>query len=197
MISRVTWVISKKHMITLAKNQAWQDIERQMAKTVDGLGWRIDTGIMETVVALNVNDIHTTASCEGHLNWGTPYPWINVGSNDHRIVEREQQIAELLSEGRKGSQEIEQLYFEVKCIHYQTELKLMKALESFYQSHPLNYDRHLTLVHITRGGCRMRPQGADTQEIRCFDERTAKLKEYQKEMRCFAEFLKQEFFKSC
>ena len=182
-------------MITIDKMQGWQDLQQEYSRTVDRLGERIDSGIMDTVVALNANNIRTTASCEGHLNGGAPYPWVNIGcSDDPRIAEKEQKIAELLAEGKKGSQEVEQLYLEVKRIHYQTELELMRVLESFYRVHPLDYDRHLTLVHITRGGCRMRPQGADTQDIRDPSERAAKLKEYQQEMQTFAEFLKRRYF---
>ncbi len=70
----------------------------------------------------------------------------------------------------------------------------MEALESFYRTRPLDYDRHLMLIHITRGGCRMRPQGADTQFLRDSPERTQKLKEYQDEMQAFANFLKSRFF---
>jgi excisionase family DNA binding protein len=150
---------------------------------------------MGLVVALNANDISTTASCEGHIDWGAPYPWVDIGCcNDPRIVSREQEIAILLSEGKKGSQELERLHTELKQIHYQEELKLISVLEAFYRVRPLDYDRHLTLVHITRGGCRMRSQGADIQELRAPEEQALKLKEYQDEMQAFASFLKARFF---
>ncbi|HWS83276.1 MAG TPA: helix-turn-helix domain-containing protein [Ktedonobacteraceae bacterium] len=181
-------------MLVASKNQVWQDLEYQMRRTVDGLGKRIDAGIMDAVVALNANDIYTVASCEGHLDWGAPYPWIDVESSDPRVDALEQQIAELLYEGKKGSEEVKQLYLEVKHMHYQEELKIVAALDAFYQHHPLDYDRHLVFLHETRGGCRVQSQGADTQEVRTLDERAAKLKEYQAEMQAFADFLKRQFF---
>lgn len=181
-------------MAVLIKDQVWFDVKHQMSRTIDKLGKRIDAGIMDCVAALNVNDIRTSASCEGHLDWGCPYPWIDVESDDPRIAEIEQKIAILLSEGKRGSDELEQLHLELKQIHYQEELKLISGLEAFYQTHPLVYDRHLMLIHIKRGGCRMRSQGADIQEIRSLDECTAKLKEYQQEMNAFAAFLKERFF---
>jgi len=64
-------------MLVASKNQVWQDLEYQMRRTVDGLGKRIDAGIMDAVVALNANDIYTTASCEGHLDWGATRGWIS------------------------------------------------------------------------------------------------------------------------
>lgn len=181
-------------MAVSTKDQVWFDVKYQMSRTIDRLGKRIDAGIMDCVAALNVNDIRTSASCEGHLDWGCPYPWIDVESDDPRIADLEQFVTILLSEGKRESEELAQLHLELKQIHYQEELKLTSALESFYQTHPLDYDRHLTLIHIKRGGCRMRPQGADIQEIRSLDERTLKLKEYQQEMNAFAAFLKERFF---
>jgi hypothetical protein len=177
-----------------AKNQALLDLEKHFAaKVTDRLDMPIDSGILGTVVAFNACDIHTTGSCEGHLDWGAPYPWIDIGSRDARVNVIEQQIAVLLSEGKRGSQEIGLLYLELKRIHYQEEMKLMEALESFYRTQPLDYDRHLMLIHITRGGCRVRSQGADTQEFRSAEERASKLQEYQDEMHAFGNFLKRRF----
>lgn len=184
--------ISHNFMLTLTKNQVWEDLEREYARTVDGLGKRIDKGIMDTVIALNANDIHTTASCEGHLDWGCPYPWVDIGSGDPKLDEIEQQIAELLYEGKRD--EVGRLYLEVKHFHYQEELKLIPILESFYQHYPLHYDRHLIFIHDIRGGCRIQSQGADTQEMRSQPERAQKLKEYQSEMQAFTDFLRRQFF---
>jgi hypothetical protein len=40
-------------MIIIDKEQVWQDLERQMARTVDGLGKHIDAGTMDVVIAFN------------------------------------------------------------------------------------------------------------------------------------------------
>jgi hypothetical protein len=183
-------------MLTLTKNQDWETWQLRLSRTIDGLGCRIDPGIMNTVIALNANDIHTIASCEGHLAWGAPYPWVDIRSGSPRVAEMEQSIAELLADGKRGSEEMRQLDTELRCIHYQEEQRLIEALESFYRVFPLDYDRHLTLYRIARGGCRMKPHGADIQEIRTSSERTEKLAEYQREMQSFAEFLKGRFFES-
>jgi hypothetical protein len=177
-------------MLVASKSQVWQDLERTYARTIDGLGKHIDPGIMDVVVALNANDIHTTASCEGHLDWGTPYPWVDIGAL--RIDPLEQQIAELLSEGRKD--ETEPLYYEIGRMHFQEEIKLVEALDVFYQHHVMDYDRHLIFIHDIRGECRVRSQGGDTQRTRDLRECARKLKAYQDEMHAFAVFLKERFF---
>lgn len=56
----------------------WDEVEQQMKLTHDALGKSIDAGIMDTVIALNVLGVETTASCEGHRARGYPYPWIAV-----------------------------------------------------------------------------------------------------------------------
>jgi hypothetical protein len=67
-------------------------------------------------------------------------------------------------------------------------------LDAFYRSHPVVYDRHLILERILSGQALLRPQGADFQDRRADDERAEKLTEYQREMQCFAEWLKGKFF---
>lgn len=57
---------------------AWKDASAKFVLVTDKLGKRIDNGIFETVVALNVLGVCTRQSCEGHLEWGVPFPWIDI-----------------------------------------------------------------------------------------------------------------------
>lgn len=54
----------------------WQEAEAILSRVTDQMGQRIDAGILAPVVGLNLLGFHTNASCEGHLSWGCPYPWI-------------------------------------------------------------------------------------------------------------------------
>ncbi|GHO50876.1 hypothetical protein [Ktedonospora formicarum] len=56
----------------------WSEMITRFEHVTDKLGKGIDDGILTTVVALNVLGIHTTGSCEGHIEWGLPYPWIDI-----------------------------------------------------------------------------------------------------------------------
>jgi hypothetical protein len=56
----------------------WNEVATRFERVTDKLGKRIDTGIFETVVAFNMAGIPTRASCEGHLDWGLPYPWVDI-----------------------------------------------------------------------------------------------------------------------
>lgn len=70
---------------------------------------------------------------------------------------------------------------------------LESLLESFYQCHPMAYDRMLTLEPFDND-YRLRPHGSILQESREPSTQDAKLREYQAEMYDFALFLKRRFF---
>lgn len=72
----------------IVASTTWEETAKHFSKVVDKLGKPIDTGIFDTVVALNMLGVPTRASCEGHLEWGLPYPWIDVEAEDaikHRL----------------------------------------------------------------------------------------------------------------
>jgi hypothetical protein len=62
------------------EKQKWDELAKKFSRFTDRIGMPIDEGIFETVVALNALDIPTSMSCEGHLDHGLPYPWIDVNT---------------------------------------------------------------------------------------------------------------------
>jgi len=38
----------------------------------------LEDGIADVVLYLWDNNVTTTMSCEGHLDWGLPYPWVMI-----------------------------------------------------------------------------------------------------------------------
>ncbi len=61
-----------------AKEIAWEQKRQEIDQIVDLNGRRIDGGIKETVVALNINELPTSNSCEGHIDRGLPFPFVKV-----------------------------------------------------------------------------------------------------------------------
>jgi hypothetical protein len=55
-----------------------KDITHQVDLLVDGLGKEVDPGIKKAVIAFNYIGLPTIMSCEGHMDYGCPYPWIWV-----------------------------------------------------------------------------------------------------------------------
>ncbi len=47
----------------------------------DKLECPVDEGIRHTVAAFLYAGFKTDGSCEGHLDWGLPYPWIDLNTN--------------------------------------------------------------------------------------------------------------------
>jgi hypothetical protein len=67
------------------KRDLYSRIKRKANKVTDANGCEIDSEIKELVVLLNCMGIKTVSSCQGHLEYGYRYHWIdfefNVKSN--------------------------------------------------------------------------------------------------------------------
>lgn len=59
-----------------------QEIQQQVDLITDGLGLPIDDLIKPAVVALRLWGFPTSASCQGHTDWGLPYPWIDIDTRE-------------------------------------------------------------------------------------------------------------------
>lgn len=68
------------------KEKFWDETAARIGKTIDKLGMRVDSGIKDMAVALNVCGIHTTASCEGHLDRDEAGPWVDVEAKDAVVL---------------------------------------------------------------------------------------------------------------
>lgn len=55
-----------------------QKIQQEIESITDGLSLPIDDLIKPAVIAFRLWDLPTSGSCQGHVNWGLPYPWIDI-----------------------------------------------------------------------------------------------------------------------
>jgi len=60
------------------KETIWQEKLKKVAELKDKIGGEMDEGIIETVAAFWLHDLPTSGSCEGHIDWGSGGPWIDV-----------------------------------------------------------------------------------------------------------------------
>ena len=188
------------------RKQHWQEMTDKVSHITDKLGKPVDAGILETVVALNALDIPTTASCEGHVDWGTGAPWVDIASNDPRtnvsIAKLSEEAIQECKQGKKTDAEIEALFDEVdrarkavKVLYIQERQKLLQYLTQFYGDRYVPYDCRLIIRPLgTTGKSRLESQGADCQDVTPLEIRAEKLKEYQEEMHAFTVSLKRIFF---
>lgn len=192
-------------IVAKEKEEQWERMAERCRRVVDRLGKPIDEGIFETVVALNLLGIHTSASCEGHSNWGIYAPWVDIQTpgaeedykilNEAHIYYNEQINAKKLShvELRQLYDQTNQLEREVNEKQLSERFMLMGYLAHFYENRHSAYDRILTLQHHTYSA-RLESLGAHFQRVAPGERRVQKLAEYQEEMRAFTAFLKEQFF---
>jgi excisionase family DNA binding protein len=179
-------------MTVTAKNQALQDLKKCYSRVTDRLEMPIDLGILDVVVAMNAMNLYTTASCEGHLDHGAAYPWVDVSRKEAEVLA--QKIAEAMYEGKREEPETQQMMKQHRHFLLQAECDLVEQLNAFYQHYPFVYDRHLSISRFSNGMPRLESYGGEMQEFRPENERATKLKEYQQEMHAFGDFLKRRFF---
>lgn len=62
--------------------------EREVSRLTDRLGMPIDKKIRPLVIGLRSLGITTQMSCQGHLGWGCPHPWVDFPIQELPRVER-------------------------------------------------------------------------------------------------------------
>src|SRR5258708_4358945 len=103
------------------KQSRWDEAAKRIEKTIERLGLHIDEGIKEGVIALNVLDINTDASCEGHLDRGTGAPWIDVSA---KLPEELSKRWRELSDKAKGGEELKAVAAEAERKNLEEQKKL-------------------------------------------------------------------------
>lgn len=196
------------------QQERWERGIEQWRHVTDGLGQTIDPGILETVVALNLLSVRTIASCEGHLDVGEAYPWINLGTPESELDEQKRQYDELdrvfmslcelgpMGLPEKISEDALRVFHKrnvltqkLRSTHQAMIARLLPHLTRFYADRSSSFDAHLTFSPIEPFGMMsLHPVGGFFQEMRPEEERRYKLLEYQEEMRAFTLFLKKQLF---
>ncbi len=187
--------------------QRWQELLATFATITDKKAMPIDPGILEAVTALNALGIFTSGSCEGHLDWGTGAPWIDIKAPG--TEEEDRRAGQALTEARQqreahqlSKEEIDGLLAmattlkqHVEHKHLAERRKVMSYLAAFYAERQVPYDRRI-IAYGAVGQTRIESQGAGLLPLLSREEKQQKLREYQGEMREFARFLKALFLSS-
>jgi hypothetical protein len=158
------------------KAAIWDQIREDVKLMIDKLNKPIDEEIIEAVTAFRAFEFPTAASCEGHFEYGCPYPWIDVevptsGKRPHTVEEKENLERQRL----------------------QLESKMIDLFEDFYSNRHIPYHAMLTIQSLTVDYFRVRSVGGDVSEVlgwgRCYE----RLKFYKAEMEAFTIYLKAKF----
>lgn len=188
--------------MNMDKKHVWHRIKQVVSGIKDGLGRPIDRWIKETVVALKASGVHTTFSCQGHLDYGTNGPYIDVAAKDYFKLSIE--LDKLCPESRKHTILCER----IEILNLKERAKLLILVDRFYKVRRIlgiidkscktrfvGTDERLIVRPLGRERSRLESQGVSTIKLTHSKRiRAAKLKKYRKEMRAFTAFLKLEYF---
>lgn len=200
----------------LTTQEIWDNMSDEVDHWTDALGYPIDKEIKEIVIALNLMGVKTIASCEGHLDWGYAYPWVDVeitSPETEKCLRAIKQINEQIEIEDKSledqypdlsppmrldlpeAKQLRALNYERFILWKTYDQAKMNCLESlnillnqFYENRDISYDRVLVIVKD-----RLQSVGAYRQMIRSEEEQILKLIEYREEMQAFSNFLKLKF----
>ncbi len=179
------------------KEGLWRQFAEEIDKIRDRLGKKVDEGIKEALIGLRAFDIHTTQSCEGHENWATGGPYIDVESPKNK--ELNERFRELIEKDvdRDEDEEFANLKKEITKNNLEERKKLIALLDEFYKGRDVSFEVRLMIDSMAGGRSRLENQGVDMQQIEDdMEKKKERLKAFQEEMRSFQEFIKSKFFQS-
>ncbi len=189
---------------------SWNEMASEVDRWRDGLGKPIDSGIKETVIILNLLDLKTRQSCEGHTDWGCPFPWVDFDLVDaeslkevsDKIAEYSEKVkpfADLKKFSLEEWEERESLYAKLweyrnlrDKIRQEAYLPIHGLLENFYRTRSASYENEIFLEPLYG---RIFSFGGQWEHVRSDLEKEQKLQEYREEMQTFTDFLIEEFLK--
>lgn len=206
-----------RHEEPSEKLEAWKRIEHEVDSLQDRLGKEVDPTLKPLVVALRALRFGTTTSCEGHLDHGNPYPWVDVVSplaerflTDPHYVELKKKIRAMVKGGPvvpySERHEHGELVAAQIAENEKTYRRLLELVEEFYRltSNATRSPPRLTIRKRSWNQSRLLPSDAVPAEHVEIDTSTSwshrpelqRLSRYQEEMRRFADFLRARYFES-
>ncbi len=200
----------KKFLQQPEKLEAWHVLSDEVDLWTDRIGMPIDERIKETVIVLNLMGFTTSASCEGHIDWGLPYPWIDFAVNDKEFFNIQNELMEIQKQINgygdfkdltdEELQEVSNLNKQRLALfselYRNTQTKLLPIyalLEKFYSKKKKHYD--CVICFPDKYLSRMQSLGGQWKYVRTPEQKKNKLKKYQEEMSQFTDFLIREYLR--
>lgn len=175
---------------------SWEEAEIFAGRLTDQSECPIDAGIVKVVAALNLLGFCTSQSCEGHLDEGLPYPWIDFTTGACPAW-YEQAQKDACCEGQSAEATmaaIGRLMDLVAAYHQEDHLytRLVALLERFYASRTDCPEKWRLIPHCIHPGyyrmCSGYGYAADEWPANARAENLARA---QGEMQRFAEWLRE------
>jgi hypothetical protein len=187
------------------EHASWEEGCTAVEQFTDHLGATVDRGIFETVVALNLLGFRTYQSCDGHLDHGAFYPWVDVVDIERERAAMKEWInvceLEELAEATQTEEAYERYLAadtEMRCRSSRWECedslfsRLIGLLDAFYkpQTHQPGSSRLLIERFKTPGVYRLAPGFSQRDDTIPDHLKSAYLARGQMEMQAFTQYLK-------
>ena len=172
------------------KQRRWDEMAERVGKVTDKLEKPIDEGIKEGIIALNLFDINTSASCEGHIDHGVYAPWIDIQGKIPK--DTREQFQELFKNKGQNEEKLKELSREIERRNLEEQRKILPHLDEFYHGRDVPSHKRLIIENISLG--RLESQGVRFQKIEDEKVRQERLQEYREEMNAFISVLKDKYF---
>lgn len=178
-------MLPRSRQLAMTKSNRWKRLEIKAKETGDLQGMGLDEGILTVVVGLWAHGISTTASCQGHLDHGEPYPWIRI---DVFPPSKWQKGADWWRDERKKKLMLNR--------NKPIVAKLYTLLRSFYSSRSVPYADQLAVIDVNDviGSSYLEPLEGPLLNFLPRAKKKQRLRSYQNEMRTFGDFLRAKFF---
>ncbi len=172
--------------MTQQQTDQWNMTKTDVLRMVDKLGRPLDDEIVDTVVALQMLGIHTTASCSGHIDRVTGGPYVVFSAPEANPLEEA-----YLKIARPADPEYKSLRNRAVHLNLKERQRLFPPLEEFYVNRPVKYMNRLIITRVGPEGSKLKCQGAEMSHLLDDQGRQSLLAEHQAEMRAFTDYLRQ------
>jgi hypothetical protein len=142
-------------------------------KLTDRNGKGLDADIRETIAALWLYHFPTTGSCEGHIDWGLPCPWIDISEPE-----------------QAGWRDNDDLCAAWKRTNLVQQKRMLELLVDFQRNRDTPFDIRLTIEAFGFGKFRLQCLANNIADVLSPSEKQLKLAQARVEMTNFTEYLK-------
>lgn len=159
------------------KEQLWNAERAKARRVTDRKGKHIEKGIIEIVIAMWMHGFTTRGSCQGHINRGAPFLWVDFLTVTPKDLK---------------NPSVQKAWTEENMA---LRKKMFTLLAEFYRHRRGPFDVRLCLEpRSIFGGFRLQSQGALLIPALTPKERTRKLFLYRNELGAFRYFLRRKYF---
>lgn len=167
----------------MRQSKSWLQQTRELAGVTDRLGAPIDSGILDTVIALQLLGLNTFSSCVGHPGRLTGGPYVMFEAVEAQELEPQ------LSELNPGSEAFRALRPRLVQANLLERAKLLPVLDQFYVGRGTPFEDRLVIEGIGREANRLKVQGIELMHVESATAQRDRLRRAQVEMAAFTGFL--------